>query len=76
MTRICSLLANGIGKEGAKAVLDVAQGKPQLSTLCGLKSDQTDANFSGMGLGVGDAMLLAYDLKQNSVLVNLRCVLK
>ena len=54
--------------------MDVAQGKPQLTTLCGFKSDQTEANFSGHRLKVGDAMLLAYDLKQNSVLVKLKCV--
>ena len=68
------MLRNNIGEEGAKAILDVAQSKSQLTTLCGFKSDQTKADFSGHGLEVGDAMLLAYDLKQNSVLVELKCV--
>ena len=71
LTPIGSLLQNNIGEDGAKTILDVAQGKSQLTTLCGIKSDQTEASFRGLGLNVGDAMLLAYDLKQNSVLVSL-----
>ena len=68
------MLRNDIGEDGAKAILEVAHGKPQLTTLCGFESDQTEADFSNDGLKVGDAMLLAYDLKQNSVLVKLKCV--
>ena len=49
-------------------------GKPQLTTLCGLKPDRTQADFSCNGLGVGDAILLAFDLKKNSVLMELKCV--
>ena len=71
---VCSLLGNHIGEDDAKAIIDVAQGKSQLTTLCGFKSDQTEANFLGQSLNAGDAMLLAYDLKQNSVLVGLKCV--
>ena len=71
---VCSLLRNNIGEDGAKAILDVAQGKSQLTTLCGIKFDQTKADFSYNGLKVGEAMLLAYDLKRNSVLVELKCV--
>ena len=65
------MLRNDIGEDGAKAILDVVQGKSQLTTLCGIKADQTEAGFRDWGLKVGDAMLLAYDLKQNSVLVSL-----
>ena len=66
-----SLLRNDIGEDGAKAILDAAQGKAQLTTLCGIKPDQTEANFSHQDLKTGDAMLLAHDLKENSVLVKL-----
>tara|TARA_B110000027_G_C15890745_1_gene199607 strand:+ start:309 stop:545 length:237 start_codon:yes stop_codon:yes gene_type:complete len=69
------LLRNDIGEEGANAIVEVAKGKPQLTTLCGFKEDQTKADFSGNGLKVGDAILLAFDLKKNSVLVSLKCVL-
>ena len=70
-----SLLQNDIGEEGANAIVDVAKGKVQLATLCGFKLDQTEADLFGRGLKVGDAILLAFDLKKNSVLVSLKCVL-
>ena len=53
--------------------MSAAKDKPQLTTLCGLKPDQTEADLSGIGLNVGDAILLAFDLSRNSVLVTLKC---
>ena len=38
---------------------------PQIVTLCGIKPEQTDINFSGNGLDAGDAKLLAFDLSKN-----------
>ena len=75
MALVHSLLRNDIGEEGANTIVEAAKGKPQLTTLCGFKSDQTEADFFGNGLKVGDAILLAFDLKKNSVLVSLKCVL-
>ena len=69
-----SLLRNNLGEQGANCIVEAAMGKPQLTTLCGLKPDQTKANFSHNDLGVGDAILLAFDLKKNSVLMELKCV--
>ena len=69
-----SLLRNDLGEQGANCIVEAAMGKPQLTTLCGLKPDQTQADFSRNGLGVGDAILLAFDLKKNSVLMELKCV--
>ena len=66
------MLRNNIGEEGAKTILEVAEGKPQLTTLCGIKPDETERNFASMGLKVGDAMLLAFDLRKNSALVKLK----
>ena len=68
-----SLLRNNLGKVGADSIVDVAKDKPRLITLCGLKPSQTSADFSKQDLGVGDAILLAFDLKKNSVLVDLKC---
>ena len=51
--------------------MEVAKGMPQLTTLCGIKPDQIEANFSGHNLNAGDAILLAFDLKKNFVLVGL-----
>ena len=68
------MLANEIGEKGANAVVSAAKEKPQIITLCGLKPDQTEADFSNRHLGVGDAILLAFDLSKNSVLGKLKCV--
>ena len=69
-----SVLQNRICEEGTNAIVQVAQTKPQLTTLCGIKPDQTKAGFRAMRLDVGDAILLAFDLSKNSVLVKLKCV--
>ena len=69
-----SILNNSLGEESANAIVNVAKEKPQIVTLCGLKPDQTEADLSNRNLGVGDAILLAFDLSKNSVLVKLKCV--
>ena len=69
------MLQNNIGEEGANVIEDVAKDKPQLTSLCGFKPDQTEADLSSNHLEAGDAILLAFDLKKNSVLVSLKCVL-
>ena len=66
------MLRNKIGEEGAKAILEVAEGKPQLTTLCGIKPEETKCDFSYHELEVVDAMLLAFDLRKNSALVELK----
>ena len=66
------MLRNDIGEEGAKAILEVAEGKPQLTTLRGIKFEETERDFSRQSLDVGDAMLLAFDLRKNSTLVKLK----
>ena len=66
------MLCNNIWEEGAKAILDVVEGKPQLTTLCGIKPEETQRDFSCQKLNVGDAMLLAFDLRKNSALVELK----
>ena len=66
------MLGNSIGEEGAKAILEVAEGKPQLTTLCGIKPEETERDFSRQNLQIGDAMLLAVELRKNSALVKLK----
>jgi len=70
-TKSLDVLQNNLGEEGAKAIVQAAQTKPQLMTLCGIKPDQTEADFSRLNLNVGDAILLAFDLSRNSGLVKL-----
>ena len=67
------MLGNQFGEQGANTIIDVAKGKPHLTTLCGFKPEQTEADLSNKYLGFDDAMLLAYDLSINSVLVKLEC---
>ena len=43
----------------------------KIQTLCGIKPDQKEANFSHHGLKADDAVLLAYDIKVNTPLTTL-----
>jgi hypothetical protein len=36
-------------------------------SLCGLRQDQTEADFSNQGLGAEDAQLIAADIQDNRV---------
>ena len=66
------MLCNDIGKEGAEALVDAAKDKLQLITLCGIKPEETTCNLSSHYLKEGDAVLLAFDLKKNATLVELK----
>ena len=68
-----SLLRNQLGEEGANAIVEVAKGKPQLTTLCGIKPEETERSFRQQGLDAEDAILLAFDLTKNSAIVKLEC---
>ena len=69
------MLKNQLGEEGASAIVNVAEDKPLVTTLCGIKPEETKRDLSGQNLSVGDAVLLAFDLKQNDQLVELKCAL-
>ena len=64
-----NLLRNDIG-DGAAAVIAAAEQNGKIKTLCGIKPDQTEANFRGWGLQPADAQLLAFDLKFSSPLTS------
>ena len=66
------MLRNDIGKEGAEALVDAAKDKPQLITLCGIKPEETTCDLSHKSLKDCDAVLLAFDLKKNTTLVELK----
>ena len=57
-----SLLANRFDDATVAMLLKLKAEKPALTTLCGLKPDQTDANFSDWGLTPQDAKLLAPEI--------------
>lgn len=66
-----SLLANNFDDETVTMLLKVKEEKPTLTTLCGLKPDQTDANFFGWGLTAQDAKLLAPEIAVNGSITSL-----
>ena len=68
-----SLLQNEFGEQGANAIVDVAKGKAQLASLCGIKPEETERDFSGWGLTASDAVLLAFDLQKQTTLTSLKC---
>jgi hypothetical protein len=65
-----NLLRNDIG-EAAADIVRAAEQHGKIQTLCGIKPDQKEANFSNQSLKAADAVLLAYDIKVNAPLTNL-----
>ena len=65
-----NLLWNDIG-EAAADVVRAAKQHGKIQTLCGIKPDQKEADFSRKGLKAADAVLLAYDIKVNAPLTDL-----
>ena len=64
-----NLLNNDIGTAAAD-IVRAAEQHGKIQTLCGIKPDQKEADFSGKGLKAADAILLAYDLKVNTPLTS------
>ena len=62
-----NLLRNDIG-EAAADVVRAAEQHGKIQTLCGIKPDQKEADFSHHGLEAADVVLLAYDIKVNTSL--------
>ena len=70
-----NLLYNNLG-DGAAAVVAAAERHGNIKTLCGIRPDQTEANFkrwlvSDPILKAADALLLSFDLKFNRALTSL-----
>ena len=65
-----NLLGNDIGKAAAD-IVRAAEQHGKIQTLCGIKPDQTKADFSYKSLKAADAVLLAYDIKVNAPLTDL-----
>ena len=67
-----SVLNNNLG-DGADTLVAAAREMPQLVTLCGIRPEQEDVNFSRRTLDAGDAKLLAFDLSKNQTIKSLKC---
>ena len=66
-----SLLANRFDDETVAMLLKLKEEKPTLTTLCGLKPNQTEADFEYWGLTPQDAKLLAPEIAVHSGLTKL-----
>jgi hypothetical protein len=60
-----NLLRNNLDTASANALAEVA--KTKRISLCGIKPNQTEADFCGWGLKPADAVLLASDLSLTNV---------
>jgi hypothetical protein len=57
-----NLLKNAIPVEQAQELVKIMQSKEKLTTLCGLRKDETELDFRGQNLLAGDAVLIANDI--------------
>jgi hypothetical protein len=58
-----NLLKNAIHVEQAHELVKIMQSKEKLITLCGLSGNEATLDFSNQGLGPGDAVLIANDIR-------------
>ena len=66
-----SILNNYLG-DGADTLVAAARELPQLLTLCDIKPEQEDIDFSNRSLNPGDAKLLVFDLSRNQRIKTLK----
>jgi hypothetical protein len=57
-----NLLKNNIPIKQAQKLVKIMQAKKSLTTLCGLRREETELDFSRQDLGAGDAVLIANDI--------------
>ena len=67
-----TLLANRFDDATVAMLLKLKEEKPNLTTLCGLQPNQTEADFSGWGLTPQDARLLAPEILVHASLTSVR----
>ena len=67
-----SLLANRFDDETVAMLLQLKEEKPNLTTLCGLKPDQAEADFQYWGLTPQDAKLLAPEILVHASVTSVR----
>jgi hypothetical protein len=58
-----NLLKNQIPVRQAQELVKIMQAKENLTTLCGLRREETELDFSHQDLGAGDVVLIANDIK-------------
>ena len=66
-----NMMGNKIGKEQLSQLQEMMQAHPTLVSLCGIADDATEANLSGLGMDVDDALILADELPAKGALTSL-----
>jgi Ran GTPase-activating protein (RanGAP) involved in mRNA processing and transport len=66
-----NLLRNSIPVEQAQELVKIMQAKEKLTTLCGLSKEEAKLDFSNQGLGPGDVVLIANDIRDMGALSKL-----
>ena len=67
-----TLLGNRFDDATVAMLLKLMEDKPNLTTLCGLKPDQSEADFRDWGLTPQDAKLLAPEILVHTSLTSVR----
>ena len=63
-------MGNKLGKEELEKFKTIKESK-QLQSICGIASDATEANLSGLGMDAADAAILAEDIQDKGALASL-----
>ena len=67
---ILNIMGNKLGKEELQKFKDIKESK-HLQSICGIASDATEANLSGLGMDAADAAILAEDIQDKGALAKL-----
>ena len=66
-----SILENKISVDQAQALVEMMHSKDSLISLLGLCATETELDLSTRGLGAGDAILIANDIRNNGAMTKL-----
>ena len=66
---ILNIMGNRLGKEELEKFRTIKESK-QLQSICGIASDATEANLSGLGMDAADAAILAEDIQDKGALLS------
>ena len=66
------ILGNNIGEEQANNLIQALDGSDTLTTLCGFTGTETELDLSGRNLSASCAILVANEVKFNSVMMKLK----
>ena len=69
--RSLGILGNNIGEEQANNLIQILDGSDTLTTLCGFTGTETELDLSGRSLSASCAILVANEVKFNSVMIKL-----